>query len=173
VSDDLKAADLTPESPETLLVILQESDRRISAQVQVMLATDSRSNTLLSASTALAAGAFGVAASQYPTGGFSPLVVGAAAFATAATVGAFAAMWALWPEAIQLQGWSPRYLAPDVTEKKAHQVILAEMTVFNQEKISHNDRCNTKISNRGRLAILALASAPLVGAAAAFIAAVI
>ena len=169
MSDDLKATDLAPASEKTLRVIVEESDKRIAAQVQVMLATDSRSNTLLSAAAALAAAAFGVAASQYPTQGLSPLVVGSAVFALSAAIAALAAVHALWPADIDVQGWSPKLFVEDLASAKSNHDLLTEIAALNQSKSDGNARCNKMIAGRVKRSMAALALAPIFGALAAIL----
>jgi hypothetical protein len=163
----MKAADLEIADAETLSLIVQESEKRIAAQVQVMLATDARSNTLLSVASALAAAAFGTAAAQFPTQKFSPFVIGATVTAVFAFIAAVGAVIALWPRPLHIQGWSPRLFKSDLEKNKPLQTILAEMAVQNQGKIEDNHHCNAKIERRVRGAISAFALAPLAGAIAA------
>jgi hypothetical protein len=163
----LKAADLAGASEETLNLIVQESDKRIAAQVQLLIAKDSRSNTLLSASAALAAAAFGVAASQATTQGYSPLVLGSIAFAVFAAAAAVAAVVALWPVNIELQGWSPRLFKEDVAISKPHKDVLTEVAAFNEQKIAGNDKANKTAASRATIAMALLAAAPIAGSVAA------
>lgn len=163
----LDPAEFASAHTDTLALVVQESDKRIAAQVQVMLASDSRSNTLLSASTALAAAAFGVAAAQYPTQHLSPLVVGSTAFAVIACVAAGAAVRTLWPVNVDIQGWSPRLFRDDVKAGKAHTAVLAEVACLNQQKIDENAKCNEAAARRVKATMVLLAVAPLVGALAA------
>lgn len=154
---------------EILKFIVQESDKRISAQVQVMLSTDSRSNTLLSTSIALAVAAFGVSASQYPTQGFSPLVVGAIALAMTSIAASVSAITALWPAGLDIQGWSPILFENDLAQRKSLQMILEEIKKHNQDKINSNVESNKKISSRVKRTMLLLALSPLIAGVTAFI----
>ncbi len=169
MSNDMKAAEFAAADSQTLALIVHESDKRIAALVQVLLATDSRSNTLLSATSALAAAAFGVAASQYPTQGLSPLVLGSAVFATCAASAAIAAVRALWPTEVDIQGWGPARFRSDLAAAKPYDLLLAEIAVHNQAKIDQNVQCNAMIADRVRLTMILLASAPLSGALVALV----
>ena len=93
---------------QTLDFIIKESDKRVTAQIQIMIAKDSRSSTLLSVSITLASAAFGVAVSQYSPNKTSPLAAGAVVVALISAFASFAAIWALWPKDMNVQGWSPQ-----------------------------------------------------------------
>ena len=167
VPDQLDPTELMTATDDSLDLIVQESDKRIAAQVQVMLATDSRSNALLAAGTALAAASFGVAASQYQSQQFSPLVVGAVVTATTAAVAAALAVWALWPRGVETSGWSPILFLPDLRASKSKKQILAEIAAHNQAKIDGNTKCNMSIANRARATMIVLIIAVPLGAIAA------
>jgi hypothetical protein len=167
LSDDLKASDLAGATESTLKLVVEESDKRLAAQVQVMLAVDSRSNSLLSVSATLASAAFGVAAAQVSGKGLSPLVVGAAGLSATALAAAFFAISALRPRALHTAGWSPVRFKGDIEKGKSATAILAEMAAHNQSKINENTTCNATISKRVEWAMRFLAGAPMVGAALA------
>lgn len=151
---------------DVLELIVGESDKRISAQVQLMLANDSRANGILAASATLGAAGYAVAGAQLGIDGNIHLLIGAGAFALLATFATLAALWALWPIGVDIQGWSPRLFIGDVTEKKDLHQLKADVAALNQEKIRGNDKCNKDLSKRIRVAMSLLVAAPIVGALA-------
>ena len=164
---DLDPAELSAADPATLAFIVQESDKRIAAQVQLMLAADTRSNTLLSVATALSAAAVAVAAGQPLSTGLTPLAAGALAFAAGAAASAAASAWALSPILVDIAGWSPRLFVGDIAARKSPELVLAEVAVQNQRKIDANILAGDRIIVRTRLAMILLASAPVIAALAA------
>jgi len=161
LSKSVTAAEFRTGRAALLKMILDESDKRINAQVQVMVASDARATGILAAAVALAAAAFALAASH--TGdNESALFWAALTFGTAAAASALAAVWALWPKAINVSGWSPRLFRNDM--KKNLSAIRAEMIALNQSKILENDSCSSDLMRRVRLAMSLLALGPLAGA---------
>ncbi len=165
MSQGVQASDLQGASPETLKMILEEGDKRVAAQAEVMLAADARSNGILAASTALAAAGFAVAADQVGEAS-AVLFIAAATFACVTTLSALAAVWALWPEFLNVPGWSPRLFVEDIARGKTDQQIAAEMAALAQSKIDENEICNRKLAKRSKAAMLLLAAGPLCGACA-------
>jgi len=167
LSADLKASDLVGAAESTLKLVVEESDKRLAAQVQVMLAVDSRSNTLLSVAVTLAAGSFGIAASQVTDHGLSPLVVGATGLSATSLAAAVFAVVALLPRHLHTAGWSPGLFKSDIEKGKTHKAILAEMAAHNQSKINENAECNKTISRHVVWSMRFLVAAPFAGAALA------
>lgn len=161
-----QAQDYAGAAAPTLELILCEGDKRISAQVQLMLANDLRANGILAASATLAAAGFAVAGAQIGPTGNPHLLAAASLFAGFAALAALAALWALWPTGVDVQGWSPRLFVGDIAEKKTLGRIRAEMIAMNQTKIAANDRCNYRLAFRIRAAMVCLAVAPLFSGAA-------
>lgn len=159
-----RAEDYASADSSVLGLIAQESDKRIAAQVQIMLASDTRSNAVLAAAATLAAAGYAVAGSQLSPNGNYPLLIGASAFALMATAAAISAIWALWPTGVEVPGWSPRLFTGDIREKKTIEQILAEIVAHNETKIAENEACNRKLAQRARTTMFLLGLAPIVGA---------
>lgn len=151
---------------EIVDLVLAESDKRIAAQIQVMLAADARSVGLLAASSTLAAAGLAVSASQISPSGNAALLVAAASFTAASVASSLTCAWALNPEHVNIVGWSPTLFEHDIKSGKSFDVIKAEMIALNQEKMDENARTNSKISRRVRIAVALLALAPVFAAGA-------
>jgi hypothetical protein len=161
-----KAADYLGADAEVLKVILDESDKRIGAQVQLMLAGDLRANGLLAASATLAAAGFAVGGSQMGFDGNEALRDASWWFGGFSTVAAAAAIWTIWPKAIHIQGWSPAQFVDDIAKKKTPSQVRAEITAHNQSKLTGNDACIRTLTRRARTAMVLLALAPVSAAVA-------
>jgi hypothetical protein len=161
LSDGEQASDYDGADENFLELILAESDKRIAAQLQIMLANDSRSNGLLAAAATLAAGAFAVAGSQLGKDGNLELLVGASVFAIVASFAAIAAVWALWPVGVDVQGWSPRLFVPDISKQKSSLDVKKSIASYNQTKIDDNDKRNKNLSVRTRVAMICVVAAPI------------
>lgn len=148
-------------------LVLQESDKRIAAQVQLMLAADARATGVLSASIVLAAAGIGYAASKL--GAPTPLFWGALVFGVLEAFAAFCALWALAPQSIDPPGWAPARFKTDLTKPKAQ--VQAEMAKFVQERIEGNRATSRRLAGRIRAALVLAALGPLSGLAAALMAA--
>jgi hypothetical protein len=171
MSNGESASDYIGAPQGVLKLVLDESDKRIAAQVQLMLASDLRSNGLLAASATLAGAAFTVVGALIDTKTHVSLLVAAAAFGGLATLAAAAAIWALWPMPVDIQGWSPAKLAGDIAKNKPEAQIWAEIVALNQAKIAGNDACNRKLSRRARVTMLLLLGAPVAAALVLIVAA--
>jgi hypothetical protein len=159
-------------APEDVLKrVLDESDKRIAAQVQLMLAGDLRANGLLAASATLAGAAFTVVGALIETKTHVSLLIAAAVFGGFATLAAGAAIWALWPKGVDIQGWSPVKFTGDIAKKKPGAQIWAEMVALNQAKLVGNDRCMDVLATRARAAMILLIAAPISAAAVLLLAA--
>jgi hypothetical protein len=161
-----QAADYKGADEKLLTLIVDESDKRIGAQVQIMLANDARSNGLLAAAATLAGAAYAVAAAQLGKDGNFALLVGATVFAVMATAAAMVAVWALWPVGVDVQGWSPRLFVSNIEDQTPYLTVQAEIAALNQSKLDDNDRCNKSLADRTRLTMTLVASAPVLGAVA-------
>lgn len=148
---------------DLLDLILEESDKRVAAQVQLMLAADARASGILSGCVALAAGGVGFAASQMSVGG--SLFWAALAFGVVEALAACLALWALFPEPVNPQGWAPATFATDL--KKPTNRVKAEVAKFLQVRIESNRTLAAKLSFRVKAAMLTATLAPIWGLAAA------
>lgn len=148
-------------------LILQESDKRLAAQVQLMLAADSRATAVLSASIVLAAAGIGYAISKLeaPT----PLFWGAIVFGVIEALAALSALWALTPQSVDPQGWAPKTFATDLQKPKSQ--VQAEMAKYLQSRIDKNRTTASKLAQRIRAALMLAALGPLAGLEASLIAA--
>jgi hypothetical protein len=160
VSKGENADDFAGASAEVLDLIVCESDKRVAAQVQLMLANDQRANGILAAAATLAAAGLAVAGTQLGTDANWRLLSAATVFASLATMAAMAAVWALWPKGVEIQGWSPRLFVDDVRAKKDPLRMSAEIAALNQQKIAGNDLCNASLSRRIKVAMALLVAAP-------------
>jgi hypothetical protein len=165
-ADDYAGADL-----DFLRFLASESDKRVAAQLQVMLANDQRANGILAAAATLAAGGFAVAGTQTGKDGNPHLLAASIIFGIVASVAAIAAIWTLWPASVDIQGWSPRLFVGDLAKKKSPDLIAAEIAAHNQTKIAGNDRCNAELARRVKVAMIMLAASPAAGAVALWISA--
>ena len=163
---NVKADDLDGAEAGVLILIVEESDKRIGAQVQLMLANDLRANGILAAAATLSAGAFALAASQLGRDGNAHILAASVAIALLAMASGVGATWALWPTGVDIQGWSPHLFVPDIEAKKSAHRIKAEIAAHNQKKLIDNDACNKKLTRRIRVAMLLLAASPLAGGSA-------
>lgn len=142
-------------------LMLVESDKRIAAQIQLMLAADARSVGLLAASSTLGAAGLAVTAAQFSPAGNVTTALASAAFTAFAIASALSCVWALIPEPVHIVGWSPSLFDEDLKTHKSIFVIKAEMVALNQEKIEANARQNERISRRVLIAIALLGIAPV------------
>jgi hypothetical protein len=169
MSDGERAEDYAGADAELLKLLASESDKRVAAQLQVMLANDLRANGILAAAATLAAAGYAVAGTQLGKDGNAHLLAASIAFAVLASAAAIAAIWTLWPAPVEVQGWSPRLFVGDIATKKSPDRIAAEIVAFNQEKIAANDRCNTKLALRAKVTMLLLCAAPIAGGLALWV----
>jgi hypothetical protein len=146
-----------------LELILQEADKRVSAQVQLMLAADSRASGILSGCTTLSAAGIGFAVSQIAAR--EPIFWASLAFGLVEAMAAILALSALWPTEVRPQGWSPLLFAADLDKEKAR--IQAEVAKFLDERIAKNRASADRLSGRIRAAMLSAALGPFVGLSAA------
>lgn len=166
MSNGDRAEDYVGADADLLAQILVESDKRISAQVQIMLANDTRSIGILAAAATLAGAGFALAGTEMGKDGYGPLLVASIVFGLAASASAVAAVWALWPVGLDVPGWSPRLFVPDIAAWRPHLAIQRSIAALNQRKIADNDACNAKLGGRTRLAMILLCAAPIAGASA-------
>jgi hypothetical protein len=159
-----RATDYDGAEDEVLKLIAHESDKRIAAQVQIMLASDTRSNALLAAAATMAAAGYAFAGSQSLSNGNYALSIGASVFGVISTMAAIAAIWSLWPADLEAQGWSPKLFVEDIKNSKSLQIILQEIVALNERKIIENEKVNLKISGRVKLTTILLGLAPVIGA---------
>ena len=155
--------------PELLRLLASESDKRVAAQLQVMLANDLRANGILAAAATLAAAGYAVAGTQLGHDGNSHLLAAAIAFAVLASISAISAIWTLWPAPVEVQGWSPRLFVGDIADKKPFERVTAEIVAFNQEKIASNDACNKLLARRAKVTMVLLCASPIAGGLALWI----
>lgn len=148
-------------------LILEESDKRVGAQVQLMLAADSRASGILSGCVALAAAGVGFAVSQLADP--SPLFWASLAFGAWEAVGACMALWSLWPEGVRPQGWAPVTFETDLGKTKVR--VQAEMAAFLQDRIEKNRITADRLANRVKAAMLFAATGPIAGLVASLFAA--
>jgi hypothetical protein len=155
----LEAAKYATAKEGVLQLILDESDKRIAAQVQLMLSADTRATAVLSGCVTLATGGLGFAVSK-----LSSLDAMAWAALTLGLVGVAAsvlALWAIWPQQIRPQGWSPEMFKDDLGKSKTD--IQSEVAVLLQERIDANRDCARRLSNRIKGAMLLAALSPAAG----------
>ncbi|TAJ69922.1 MAG: hypothetical protein EPO51_20590 [Phenylobacterium sp.] len=146
-----------------LELILQEADKRVSAQVQLMLAADSRASGILSGCTTLAAAGIGFAVSQIAQR--PPVFWASLTFGLVEAVAAILALSALWPTEIRPQGWAPAIFATDLNKEKPR--VQAEIAKFLQDRIAQNRASADKLSGRVKAAMLFASLGPFTGLAAA------
>jgi hypothetical protein len=165
-SDPVDPAEYEKADPLVLDLILQESDKRVGAQVQLMLAADTRASGILAGSIVLAAAGLGYAMTKLsdPT----PLGWASFAFGACEVIAAFSALFALWPQAVDPQGWAPDRFATDLEKSKAR--VQAEIAHYLQRRIVRNREMATRLSRRVKVAMLAASMGPLVGLAAGLVA---
>lgn len=144
-----------------LELILQEADRRVAAQVHLMLAADSRASGILSGCTTLAAAGIGFAISQLVH--MSPVSWASLVFGVTEAIAAIMALSALWPTEVRPQGWAPATFRTDLQKSKT--VVQAEMAKYLQERIENNRASADKLSNRVKAAMLLASQGPLLGLA--------
>jgi hypothetical protein len=160
---NVKADDLDGAEAGVLDLIVEESDKRIGAQVQLMLANDLRANGILAAAATLAAGAFALAASQLGKDGNTHILAASVAVAVLALAATIAATWSLLPKPVDVQGWSPHLFVLDIQAKKSAHRIKAEIAALNQEKLNANEILNKELARRIRWAMGYLAASPVAG----------
>lgn len=145
-------------------LILAESDKRVAAQVQLMLAADQRANGLLAGCITLAAAGGGFAISQLKDGKLDPFFYASLCFSIVEALAAVSALMALWPEPLKPQGWAPGMFATDLNKKT--KSVKAEIAQFMQERIESNRQCASKLARRVKWAMLLAAEGPLVAISA-------
>jgi hypothetical protein len=153
---------------DLLNLILQESDKRVGAQIQLMLGADQRANGLLAGCATLAAAGGGFAISQLKSATFDPLFYSSLAFGGIEACASMLALMALWPEPLKPQGWAPAQFAHDLA--KPSKRIKAEMAMFMQGRIEDNRRCATRLSYRIKGAMLLAAQGPIIALSVGFFA---
>lgn len=144
---------------DTLRFIREEADKRLSAQLTLMTAADSRANGILAAATALGAAGFALAADQYANN--VALGAGAIVFGSLASLSAVAAVAALWPTLIEPVGAGPRIFVDDVAAAKDFTTIQCEMLKILDDRILKNRRKSRRLARFIRLAMALLVLAPI------------
>jgi len=158
----LPSAVVDPSAYETadddvLKLIVEEADKRVAAQTQLMLAADARASGIMSACIALAAGGLGFAISEVKDR--PPFFWAALVFGAFEAIGAAAALAALWPEEVRPQGWSPINFSKDLS--KSPERVRAEIAKQLQARIEHNRGCARKLGRRVKAAMTLAVLGPI------------
>lgn len=143
----------------------EQSEKRLTAQAQLMASADSRANALLSASVALSAAAVATAVGQSTPSGNPQLVYAAASFAALTVSAAGLAVSALWPTAVHAVGWTGAPFVPDIKAGKTTRLIKAEVVALLHTRVEVNRACASRLSKRVKAAMLCLSLAPPTGLA--------
>jgi hypothetical protein len=164
---DPKDVDFAKADDDTLALILNEGDKRLAAQVALMLSADTRANAILAGSVGLAAAGFAIAAGTIDKSGQGPLFAAALVFALMATVSAIAAVMALWPTGIAPQGWNPTLFGDDIAAGATPHAMRVEMCRQIAKRIGINRSCAATLTRRIRVSMILLAASPFAGGVAA------
>lgn len=159
---ELDARKYAAADKELLELILHESDKRLAAQVQLMLAADQRASGVLAGTISLGAAALGFAVSQVRDGRVDALFWATISMGALEMLAACIALTALWPELVKPQGWSPASFRNDLAKTKVD--VQGEIAVHLQGRIEENRRCAARLGRRMKAAMLTAAEGPIVGA---------
>ncbi len=151
---------------ELLDLILEESDKRVATQVQLMVAGDSRAAALLAACITLAAGGVGFTVSRIEV--HDALFWSSLVFGLIESIAAGLALWALKPQPIHVPGWAPATFRTDLSKPLSR--VKAEMAQHLQDRIEKNREIAKELSWRSELAMFVASQAPLWAMLAALIA---
>ena len=157
--DSLAPAKLAAAKDGVLDIILQEADKRVAAQVQLMLAADARASGILTGCTTLAAAGIGFAVTKLAAR--EPIFWASITFGVLEALAALLALGALWPVEIAPQGWAPRTFRTDL--KKGKPTVQAEIAIYMDERILKNRNSADKLSGRVKGAMLIGSQGPFVG----------
>lgn len=148
---------------EALAHLAQESDKRLATQLQILMASDLRVNTILVAATTLATGSFGLAVEQWADHRLSAPVVGSLAFGLAAALSALSAACALWPSKTEMMAWFPPDPQNALARDPSYRGVVSQFLTQNQSRIAANEGVLWRCANHTRWAIGFLVSAPFLG----------
>ncbi|MBT9444176.1 MAG: hypothetical protein IV086_00600 [Hyphomonadaceae bacterium] len=151
----------------TLELLLREASDRIASQVELLVATDTRSLGLLSVSATLATAATAIFADKLGVAGAQPLANAALSAAILLVLSAAFAAWALRPVSVAVRGWDPELFTDDIAQRKTAAQIRAEMLYHLQQRISTNVQVAKFNARSVRISMFFLALAPVVALIAA------
>jgi len=154
-----------------LRFIVNETDKRVAAQVPLFLSADARAVGLLASAATLAAAGVATAASTFGKPEQSVLFASAVAFSVTAVVASGLAVWSLWPCEVDMPGWEPDIFMDDISKGRTFSQVEPEIAALSQRRLDRQRRALLVLGTRARICMITLACAPIFAGSAGLFAA--
>lgn len=142
-------------------MLLQETDKRVAAQVDLLKAGDARALGLVAAGVAVAAAGVAIAAGTAGKMESSVLFWASTGLVAASLTSSSLAAWALWPCKVEPQGWDPDTFLDDAASGRPYTDIKIEAVALLQRRLDKNRLVSLILGSRAELALVALLSCPV------------
>lgn len=161
-----KAAD-----DELVAMLMQEADKRVAAQIDLLKAGDARATGLVAAGVAIAVAGVAIAAGATGKAEAAVLFWTAVGLATGAMLSTVLGVWALWPCKVEPQGWDPDTFIDDAKNARQYSEIKIEAVALLQRRVDKNRLVAQILGSRSELSLIALSGSPICAFAASTFAA--
>ena len=158
--DDLVAAFKVADD-ELVTMLMQEADKRVAAQIDLLKASDARATGLVAAGVAVAVAAIAIAASAAGKTDAVILFWASTGLVAGAMLSTVLAVWALWPCKVEPPGWDPDSFLDDAKTSRKYSEIKIEAVALLQRRLDKNRLTSLILGSRSELSLIALAGAPV------------